>query len=126
MAEENIDIHESDTGVIAFDVTPHESKPASSDASETANDAEGQSEGVNAYAEIIAQKDEQINALIEQTKSLTNQITQMVQGGVQIRDGEAGKANTANVSGAEQFNPRALSDDDDYSLEALGREIGKK
>lgn len=79
----------------------------------------------DAFDTILAQKDAQIAALIEQTNSLTQQITQMVQGGVQFTNQPAQPQQPQAVNPMQQFNPPALSDDDDFSLEALGREIGK-
>lgn len=77
---------------------------------------------MNAYDSIIAQQNEQIAALIAQNQSLTNQITQLVQNGAQI--GQMQPA--ANVSPLQQFMQPSLADSDDWSLESLGREIGKK
>lgn len=74
------------------------------------------------YDSIIQQQTEQINALIAQNQSLTNQITQLVQGGAQINTAQQA-AQPAAVSPMQQFNPPALSDNDDWSLEALGREM---
>lgn len=74
----------------------------------------------NAYESIFEQQNEQIQALIAQNKSLTDQITQLIQNGAQI-----GNAQTRNVAPVQQFNQRALWDDDDWSLEALAKDIGK-
>lgn len=75
------------------------------------------------YDSIIQQQTEQINALIAQNQSLTNQITQLVQGGAQINTAQ--QAAQPAASPMQQFNPPALSDNDDWSLEALGREMAK-
>lgn len=93
----------------------------------------------NAYDSIIAQQNEQIAALIAQNQALTGQITQMVQGGAQFT--QAPQPQPQQVQQAQQptefppvydgasplrtFNPPALSDNQDYSLEALASEIGK-
>ena len=75
----------------------------------------------NAYESIFEQQNEQIQALIAQNKSLTDQITQLIQNGAQI-----GNAQARNVSPMQQFNQRALSDDEDWSLESLAKDIGKR
>ena len=77
----------------------------------------------NAYDSIISQQTEQINALIAQNQSLTNQITQLVQNGAQIGQPTA---QTQQVNPLQQLNPPALSENDDWSLEELGREMAKE
>lgn len=75
----------------------------------------------NAYESIFEQQNEQIQALIAQNKSLTDQITQLIQNGAQI-----GNVQARNVSPVQQFNQIALSDDEDWSLESLAKDIGKR
>ena len=75
----------------------------------------------NAYESIFEQQNDQIQALIAQNKSLTDQITQLIQNGAQI-----GNAQAHGVSPVQQFNQRALSDDEDWSLESLAKDIGKR
>ena len=77
----------------------------------------------NAYDSIISQQTEQINALIAQNQSLTNQITQLVQNGAQIGQPAT---QTQQVNPLQQLNPPALSENDDWSLEELGREMAKE
>ncbi len=76
----------------------------------------------NAYDSIIAQQTEQINALIAQNQSLTNQITQLIQSGAQIHSGNVPAANQMQQA---MLNP-SLQSSDDWSLESLAKEIGKK
>lgn len=75
-------------------------------------------EQANAYDSIIQQQTEQINALIAQNQSLTDQMTKLIQNGAQIGQPQ-------QVTPLQQFAPPALSDNDDWSLEALGREMAK-
>lgn len=77
-------------------------------------------DGNSPYETIIAQKDAQINALIEQTNKLTEQITNFINSGTQLNDGKVNPAPTPNVQPLEK-----IVNDDSMSLEALGREIGK-
>lgn len=137
MTNENENIHESDTGVQTFDVNAHiEQEPQAQPVKQTqqaqpvvqpqqiqqAQPVE-QPQQPDTFETILAQKDAQISALIEQTKSLTQQITQMVQGGAQFTDNTAPQ--TQQASPMQHFNPPAMSDDIDYSLESLAKEIGK-
>lgn len=99
------------------------------------------------YQSIIDQQNEQIAALIAQNQALNGQITKMVQNGAQFyqpqqpqpaqvgnmpqyQNAYGGVANPAIVqpqpqNPMQQFNPPALSSNQDWSLEALGKEIGK-
>ena len=81
----------------------------------------GQVETPNAYQSIIDQQTEQINALIAQNESLTGQITKLIQNGAQI----SGNAQSGHVDPLSHLNGAALSDDDDWSLESLAKDIGK-
>lgn len=77
----------------------------------------------NAYQAIIEQQQEQISALLNQTKLLNDQITSMIQNGTQIRDVTA---QTQPVQSAlSNLNTQNLADQE-YSLESLAREIGRK
>lgn len=100
-----------------------------------------------AYQSIIDQQNEQISALIAQNQALTGQITQMVQGGAQFAQpaiAESPQMKYPNAYGSvnnpavmtnyppvyegnqtNMFNPAALADDKDYSLEGLAEQIGK-
>ena len=102
----------------------------------------------NAYESIMKEQSEQIAALIAQNQALNGQITKMVQNGAQFyqpqqqqqqqpgmmpqyQNAYGGVANPAIVqqpqpqNPMQQFNPPALSSNQDWSLEALGKEIGK-
>ena len=92
---------------------------------------QGQQEAPNAYESIIEQQQAQIAALMAQNDALNQQVTRMVQGGAQFTS----QANTVFANGhtqqvaqpntAQQFAQGSLSNGDDWSLEALGKEIGK-
>lgn len=112
--------------MISFNTTAPEQAPAS-------------------YQSIIDQQNEQIAALIAQNQALNGQITKMVQNGAQFyqpqqpaqvgnmpqyQNAYGGVNNPAIVqpqpqNPMQQFNPPALSSNQDWSLEALGKEIGK-
>lgn len=99
------------------------------------------------YQSIIDQQNEQIAALIAQNQALNGQITKMVQNGAQFyqpqqpaqtafqpmqpQPSQTGYQQPAQMSyqqaqnPLQQFNPPALSSNQDWSLEALGKEIGK-
>lgn len=118
---ENENIHESDTGVQAFDVTPHTSSenPDNVTSTDTQSAKDAESKALNPYDTIIQQQKEQIDALMEHTERLNKQIAQMVHGGVQVNDGTQQQQT--------QPQPQARSLADDYvSLSDLGAEIGKK
>ena len=80
-------------------------------------------ENANAYQAIIEQQQEQINALLNQTKLLNDQITSMIQNGTQIRDVTQHTQQTQ--SALSNLNTQNLADQE-YSLESLAREIGRK
>ena len=74
----------------------------------------------NAYESIISQQTEQINALIAQNQSLTDQITKLVHGGGQIASAQpAGNP-------LSQLSAPSLASDEDWSLEALAKDIGRR
>ena len=75
----------------------------------------------NAYESIISQQTEQINALIAQNQSLTDQITKLVHGGGQITSVQPVTANPLS-----QLSAPSLASDEDWSLEALAKDIGKR
>lgn len=71
----------------------------------------------NSYQTIIEQQQAQINALIAQTETLNKQIINMVNSGAQFND---------NSQPTQPTQPISLSDDMDYSLESLAKDIGRK
>ena len=120
------DIHQDPLGVQAFDVTP-EPEPKAEPQQEPQAEPQAEPQQPNTYETIIKQQNEQIDLLIEHTERLNAQIAQMVQGGVQFTDnsGTANGHTRTTPNPMQQMNPPALTDNDDFSLEALGREIGK-
>ena len=87
-----------------------------------------------AYQTIIDQQQAQIDALMAQTERLNGQITQMVQNGVQFAQAQQPQhvaqvqpmvQNTQYQAPMQQLNTPALSDDNDYTLDSLAKEIGK-
>ena len=94
-----------------------------------------------AYQSIIDQQNAQIAALMQQNQALNGQITQMVQGGAQFAQPvmrpqpQQAFAPQQQVNAyppvydgiqTNMFNPAALADDKDYSLEGLAEQIGRK
>lgn len=77
-----------------------------------------QSEPTNPYQSIIDQQNEQIKTLMEYNAKLSGQITQMVQNGYQAQQ-------SAQPQPQPHLTP-SLSDDKDWSLESLAKEIGKR
>ena len=98
----------------------------------------------DAQAQIIAQQQAQIEALMQQNQSLNAQVVSMVQNGAQLSSAQPQTKPLAEPYqpstptqvqqmaqlGAQPdplgtFNPPSLSNQEDYSLEALANEIGK-
>lgn len=79
----------------------------------------------NAYQSIIEQQQAQINALLEQTANLNQQIVNMVNSGAQFTS-QKPQPQAEEPKPMQQFNPQPLSSGDDWSLESLAKEIGKK
>lgn len=77
-----------------------------------------------AYQSIIEQQNEQISALIAANEALTKQVTGLIQNGAQL--GTPQQAAPQTTQPMQQFNPQPLSAGDDWSLESLAKEIGKK
>ena len=92
------------------------------------------------YEVTINQQNEQIQALIAQNGNLMSQIAQLVQGGAQISTQQPIQPQVQpmqpqqvqQVQQMQQVQPQpqqlypSLSDDNDWSLEALAKEIGVK
>lgn len=76
-------------------------------------------DSTNPYRTIIEQQQAQIDALIAQTTALNNQIVSMVTSGAQLNDNKSAQQ-------TQQTQSASLSDDVDYSLESLAKEIGRK
>jgi len=80
--------------------------------------AKAEREEVNAYKEIISQQQAQIDALLDQTNKLNEQIVNLVQSGGQF---------AGNDKPAEPAKPVAVSlEDDMMSFEDIAKEIGKR
>ena len=80
----------------------------------------------NAYETIIAQQQAQIEALIAQSNTLTQQITNMVNNGAQFNSQPAQTQQT-QVQPTQTFNPKSLAETDSFlSMEDLAKEIGKR
>ena len=84
----------------------------------------------NPYQSIIDQQQAQIAALMAQNDALNQQVTRMVQGGAQFSQqpqqvGQNWAYQHQKPNTAQQFAQGSLSDNQDWSLEALGKEIGK-
>ena len=69
----------------------------------------------NPYQSIIEQQQAQIAALMVQNDALNQQVTRMVQGGAQFSQQQQ----------TQQFAQGALSDNRDWSLESLAKDIGR-
>lgn len=81
----------------------------------------------NAYETIIAQQQAQIDALIAQSNTLTQQITNLVQSGAQLNAQPAQPVQPAQPEPAQGFNPKSLAETDSFlSMEDLAKEIGKR
>ena len=78
----------------------------------------------NPYESIIEQQQAQINALLEQTANLNQQIVNMVNSGAQFASAQPQPQ--PEVKPMQEFNPQPLSAGDDWSLESLAKEIGKR
>ena len=78
----------------------------------------------NAYDSIIAQQQAQIEALINANNNLTQQVTQMVQNGAQFYQQQPAPQQMNVLPNFGVMQP--LQNNEDYSLEALAKEIGKR
>ena len=81
-----------------------------------------QNDSANPYQTIIEQQQAQIDALIAQTTALNSQIINMVNSGAQFNDNNPAQP----TQPVQPVQPVSLSDDTDYSLESLAKEIGKR
>ena len=78
----------------------------------------------NPYESIIEQQQAQINALLEQTANLNQQIVNMVNSGAQFASAQPQPQ--PEPKPMQEFNPQPLSAGDDWSLESLAKDIGKR
>ena len=83
----------------------------------------------NPYQSVIEQQQAQIAALMEQNTALNQQVVNMLQNGAQFNSQPImqpqAQTTAQSVQPVQQFNPVSLQSNEDYSLEALGKEIGK-
>lgn len=87
----------------------------------TAPEPAQQQAGADAYQSIIEQQNAQIAALIAQNDALTQQVTRMVQNGAQFTQ------QAPQVGQNQAYQSQSTLDGNlDMSLEALGKEIGKR
>lgn len=82
-------------------------------------------QAVNPYQSIIDGQNEQIAALIAANEALTKQVTNMIQSGAQL-GGTQPVAQPQQAQPTAQLNTPSLASNDDWSLEDLAKEIGKK
>ena len=80
----------------------------------------------NAWQAIADNQRQAIDALIEQNKSLTAQIAQLVSNGAQINDGRQVTPTAAQQSQYMDVTPANSLPDDYVPLRDLGKLIGKK
>ena len=80
---------------------------------------------INPYQTIIDQQGEQIAALIAANQALTQQVTNMIQSGAQL-GGAQPVTQTQQAQPTQTFNAPSLATDEDWSLEGLASEIGRK
>lgn len=87
---------------------------------------EGEPTQPNVYETIIAQQQAQIDALINQTNTLTQQITNLVQNGAQLAT-QPVQTPQPEPQTPQGFNPKSLAETDAFlNMEDLAKEIGKK
>lgn len=96
----------------------------------------------NPYDSIIAEQREQISALMDANRQLTEQVTSLINSGAQIthekaapvekiakpiaQSGEFSNVYGGNRTPLSELNPPSLADDTDWSLEGLAGDIGKR
>lgn len=129
MSEQTITAQEGQEGLLPQSPNPNPNFPVPSaqpapqapqEPQEPAQDAQAP----QAYQSIIDQQNEQIAALIAANDALTKQVTGLIQNGAQL--GTPQQAAPQTPQPMQQFNPQPLSEGDDWSLESLAKEIGRK
>lgn len=98
--------------------------PSAPQAPQEPQEAPSEPQAPQAYQSIIDQQNEQISALIAANEALTKQVTGLIQNGAQL--GTPQQAAQQTPQPMQQFNPQPLSEGDDWSLESLAKEIGRK
>lgn len=126
MTEQNITATEPQEGLLPQSPNPNPNFPVPSapQAPQEPQEAPSEPQAPQAYQSIIDQQNEQISALIAANEALTKQVTGLIQNGAQL--GTPQQAAPQTPQPMQQFNPQPLSEGDDWSLESLAKEIGKK
>ena len=86
---------------------------------------EKDSAGAKAYEQIFEQQQKQIDALMKQNESLNAQIERLIEGGSQLRDEDA-RVNENTGDDGMRADLKSYGDDDDMSIDYLGKMIGGK
>ena len=94
--------------------------------------SQSSSNSSNPYQSIIDQQNAQIQALIDQNSALNEQVTRMVQGGAQFQQQQQPQQFQQQPQqfvgqgwAMQPVQMPSAQDSQDWSLEALGKEIGK-
>lgn len=129
MTEQNItpqEPQEPQEGLLPASPNPNPNFPVPSapQAPQESQEPASEPQAPQAYQSIIEQQNEQISALIAANEALTKQVTGLIQNGAQL--GTPQQATPQTPQPMQQFNPQPLSEGDDWSLESLAKEIGRK
>lgn len=126
MTEQNITPTEPQEGLLPQSPNPNPNFPVPSApaAPQEPQEAAQDAQAPQAYQSIIDQQNEQISALIAANEALTKQVTGLIQNGAQLGTPHPPAPQTPQPM--QQFNPQPLSEGDDWSLESLAKEIGRK
>ena len=111
----------------AIEPTSEQTEPQTAQEPRTAQ--EPPKSDTNVYETIIAQQQAQIDALTNQTNTLTQQITNLIQSGAQlgVQAGLQAAQDTQPAQPQSAFNPKSLAETDSFlSMEDLAKEIGKR
>ena len=126
MTEQTITATEPQEGLLPQSPNPNPNFPVPSApaAPQEPQELSQEPQAPQAYQSIIEQQNEQISALIAANEALTKQVTGLIQNGAQL--GTPQQAAPQTPQPMQQFNPQPLSEGDDWSLESLAKEIGRK
>ena len=126
MTEQTITAQEGQEGLLPQSPNPNPNFPVPSapQAPQEPQEAAQEPQAPQAYQSIIDQQNEQISALIAANEALTKQVTGLIQNGAQLGTPQQPEPQAAKPM--QQFNPQPLSEGDDWSLESLAKEIGRK
>ena len=130
MTEQTITATEPQEGLLPQSPNPNPNYPVPSapqapqTPQEEPQEAASEPQEQQAYKSIIDMQKEQISALIAANEALTKQVTGLIQNGAQL--GTPQQPTPQTPQPMQQFNPQPLSEGDDWSLESLAKEIGRK